>query len=111
MNKIAIAVLLLVSGGVSAKSYVITIPTDSKAQYTILEKGSQGGMKTIVTKRVGPSGTSYSKRIYDCKNSTVKYLGDGETLEQMKASSPDPRMSGIVYESIAYYLGVEACKE
>lgn len=90
--------------------YSLRIPTDTKAQYTILEKGSQGQMKTIVTKRVGPSGTSYSKRIYDCQNRTVKYLGDGETLKQMKASKPDERMAPIVSESIADYLRIEACK-
>ncbi|EID64666.1 hypothetical protein ECW26_48270 [Escherichia coli W26] len=40
----------------------------------------------------------------------VKYLGSGETLEQMKNSKPDPKMGGIVSGSIADYVGREACK-
>ncbi|MGX8939436.1 hypothetical protein ACWWJF_20865 [Symbiopectobacterium sp. Eva_TO] len=46
----------------------------------------------------------------DCKSCTVKYLGTGDTLEQMKKSSPDKSMAPIVGESIAYYVGLEACK-
>lgn len=86
------------------------VPSDPKAAYTILARDTSGNERTITTKRVGSSGTSYSRRLYNCADRTVKYLGSGETLEQMKASQPDPRMGPIVSGSIADYVGSEACR-
>lgn len=109
MKKALFAFLALMSfSAVSATT--ISIPTDSKAKYTIIDKSLNGSMATITTMREGPSGTSYSQRLYDCTSWTVKYLGDGDTLEQMKASKPDEGMSPIVNNSIAYYIGQRACK-
>lgn len=86
------------------------VPSDSKATYTVLDRDTTGNERTITTKRVGSSGTSYSRRLYNCADRTVKYLGSGETLEQMKASQPDPQMGPIVTGSIADYVGAEACR-
>lgn len=86
------------------------VPSDAKASYLVLEKGGSGSQRTIVTKRTGSSGTSYSKRLYDCSNGTVKYLGSSDSLEGMKRSKPDPKMGPIVEGSIAYYVGLEACR-
>ncbi|MFZ5231580.1 hypothetical protein ACOY6S_13020 [Enterobacter bugandensis] len=109
MKKVLIGISLL-SFSVLAGSYQIQVPTDSKATYTVLEKGSQGSLRTITTKREGTSGITYSQRIYNCEANEVKYLGSGESLEEMKNSNADPSMSPVVSESIAYYLGREACK-
>ena len=109
MKIIALVLMLTVSFG-AASATTISIPTDSKAKYTIIDKSLNGSMATITTMREGPSGTSYSQRLYDCTAWTVKYLGDGDTLEQMKASKPDEGMSSIVDNSIAYYIGQRACK-
>lgn len=89
----------------------LNIPSDPKAQYFILEKGGKGTNRTIVTKRVGSSGISYSKRLYNCANDTVKYLGTGSSIEEMSTSKADPSMGPIVQGSIAYYVGLEACKK
>ncbi|HHL8024906.1 TPA: hypothetical protein ACQ713_003395 [Escherichia coli] len=109
MKKLALGLMLTVSFGASSAT-TISIPTDSKAKYTIIDKSLNGSMATITTMREGPSGTSYSQRLYDCTSWTVKYLGDGDTLEQMKVSKPDEGMSPIVDNSIAYYIGQRACK-
>ncbi|MHC6758252.1 hypothetical protein [Yersinia ruckeri] len=101
---------LFFSPFLNAAEYKINIPSDSKAEYVVLNKGNLGDLKTIVTKRSGSSGISYSERAYDCNNRTVKYLGSGETLEQMKASSEDKNMSDIFSGSIADFVGQEACK-
>ena len=85
------------------------VPSDSNASFYILEKGGSGSERTILTKRVGSSGTTFSKRLYNCDNSTVKYLGTGDSLIQMQSSSPDANMSPIIKGSIAYYVGIEAC--
>jgi hypothetical protein len=88
----------------------LSVPSDPKARFFVLEKGGKGAERTILTKRVGPSGTSYSRRLYNCSNSTVKYLGTGDTLDEMKKSKPDPNMGPIVPGSIAFYVGQEACR-
>lgn len=88
----------------------LDIPTDAKAKYTILAIGGKWPDRTIVTRRIGSSGTSYSKRIYNCSNNTVKYLGSGDTLVEMGRSHPDPKMVPIVQQSIADYVGRQACK-
>ncbi|ELO0974496.1 hypothetical protein ACU4M6_004257 [Raoultella ornithinolytica] len=109
MKKVLFAIIALMSFS-AASATTVSIPTDSKAIYTIIDKDMNGSMSTITTMREGPSGTSYSKRLYDCTAWTVKYLGDGDTLEQMKASRADESMSPIVDNSIAYYIGQRACK-
>ena len=110
MRNIILVCALLASASVCAAPYKIKIPYDPKATYTVLDIGREGEYKTIITKREGPSGKAYSKRIYNCMTNEVKYLGSGETLEQMKNSKPDPKMGGIVSGSIADYVGREACK-
>ncbi|MFY7398654.1 hypothetical protein, partial [Enterobacter cloacae complex sp. IR53030] len=110
MKKTLLLGFSLISFSVLAASYQIQVPTDSKATYTVLDKGSQGPLRTITTKREGSSGVTFSQRIYNCEANEVKYLGSGESLEEMKNSKADPSMSPIVSDSIAYYLGREACK-
>lgn len=109
MKKVLFVVMALMSFSAMSAT-TVSIPTDSKAKYTIIDKTTNGTMATITTMREGPSGVSYSQRLYDCAAWTVKYLGDGDTLEQMKASKPDESMSSIVDNSIAYYIGQRACK-
>ena len=108
--KKAIIVLMTLASFSAISATTMSIPTDSKAKYTILDRELNGNMATITTKREGPSGVSYSKRLYDCSAWTVKYLGDGDTIEQMNSSAPDANMASIVDNSIAYYIGQKACK-
>lgn len=88
----------------------LDVPSDPGAQFYVLDKAKKNGQSVIITKRVGTSGVSYSSRLYDCSNYTVKYLGTGETRQEMEQSSPDPNMAPIVNGSIADYVGREACK-
>ena len=105
-------VLLLPFGFIAhASEYSLPIPSDAKAQYFVLEKGGSSHMPTMVTKRVGLSGTSYSKRIFDCKAQTVKYLGTGDTLEEMARSKPDLNLGSLVTGSIAWYQWQHACEK
>lgn len=90
--------------------YEILVPSDPNAQFFVLEKSANGSLRTITTKRVSAINTSYSKRAYDCSTSTVKYIGSGNSWDAMNHSIPDSAMGPIVNESIAYYVGLEACK-
>lgn len=92
------------------KEIPLSVPSDSKASYFVLEKSCTGAQCTILTKRVGSSGTSYSKRLYDCSANVGRYLATGESLEALKDSPPEPNMSLIVEYSIKYYVGKAACK-
>ncbi|POG01255.1 hypothetical protein BGP85_22420 [Pseudomonas putida] len=106
----SIAIVLAAALPLAASAANLYIPSDPKASYTILDRDSSGTERTITTKREGASGTSYSRRLYNCAEKTVKYLGSGETIEQMHASKPDPRMGPIIEGSIADYVGAEACR-
>lgn len=109
--KVLIAVVVMVlSLAASATEMEVSVPTDQKAKYTVIEVGGKWPHRIAITKRVGPSGVSYSKRLYDCVNNDFKYLGDGGTLAEMIKSKPDPNMSPLVLHSISYYIGLEACK-
>jgi hypothetical protein len=103
--------LIASAGQVSAKEVLLSVPTDASAQYYILEKSEANGRVTIVTKRVGSSGTSYSKRLVDCGNKTFMYVGTGDSLEEMKKSKPDTKMSVLVPGSISSFVAGAACKK
>ncbi|MCY1293895.1 hypothetical protein D9M70_431680 [compost metagenome] len=88
----------------------LQVPSDPGGRYFVL--GLSGGKdeRTIITKRVGSSGTSYSKRLYRCSDFTTKYLGTGETFDEMEISRPDPHMTLVVSGSIAAFVGRAACR-
>lgn len=86
------------------------IPSDGKAIYVVLEMSGNGFLRTILTKRDGPSGASFAKREYNCKTSKVRYLGTGDTVEDARENRADPNMSDIVDGSIASYIGAIACE-
>ncbi len=110
MRNFLIAAIMLTAAAFSlAQEKAISVPSDTKATYVMLEIGGKWPERTIVTKRMGSSGTSYSKRLYDCSNATFKYLGTGETMAEMANSKPDSKMSPIVSGSIADYVGRQAC--
>ena len=88
----------------------IQVPSDSRAQYYFLEKSGNSTFRTLTTKRVGPSGTSYAKRLFNCSQKTVKYLAEGENLSAVRAAtSSSYQLAPIVSGSIAYYMYLEAC--
>jgi hypothetical protein len=110
MRRLAVFAVLVMPLSAIAADTPLHIPTDANAKYTILEIGGEWPDRTIVTSRVGPSGSSFSKRLYNCSANTVKYLGTGDTLAEMASSKPDPNMAPIVPQSIADYVGRQACK-
>ena len=104
-----LVLLLAILATSAAAQQRLSVPSDSKATYLVLEKAGKGAVRTIITKRSGSSGESFSKREYDCSRSLVRYLGTGDTPQEMRASRPKDQLSPIVSGSIAYWVGVEAC--
>lgn len=87
----------------------LDIPSDARARYWVLGVAGTPERPIITTLRVGSSGTTYSRRLYDCAARTVMYLGTGDTMEEAMLSRPDPGMAPIVPEAIADYVGRVAC--
>jgi len=87
----------------------INIQTDIEGQYFLVEEGGSFSMPTLVVKRVAPDTTHYIKREFDCDARTVRYLGEGESLEEMQASQPDSEASPIVKGSIPDQLIRRVC--
>lgn len=111
MRSLIIATALFPATTLFAAEYEITIPSDPKAKYYVIEKGGTKDNPTLTTKRVGQSGTSYSKRVFNCSARTVKYLGEGDTLEEMKRAKSGSKMGPLVEGSIAWYLWRHACNK
>lgn len=94
-----------------AYGVLISVPSDPAASFYMMDKVvEQGGGRVIITRRVGSSGESWSRRIYDCGEYTVKYLGTGATRAAMDAGKPDPNMTRVLPRTIADDVGRVACR-
>ena len=93
----------------------VYVPTDSKATYHVVSiSKTKAGRVRIVSKRDGPNGVSYSDRECDCKQLTFRYIGDGDTLDAVRASQPEKKMSKLVHDgngtgSVSYHVCNHAC--
>lgn len=87
------------------------IPSDTKARWGLIDIKQDPSGSMIFTHRVGPSGTTYSIRQYNCVSQRVRYVSTGETIAEMRTSKADAQMSEIQPRSIAYYLGRLACTD
>lgn len=89
----------------------IEVPSDSKADYTLLGlEDLGGGVVQTTTKRVGPSGTSYAKRLFDCGSMRFKYLAEGDSIEELDRGTPSPNMGPLFTGSISYHVSRYACR-
>lgn len=94
---------------ITAEGQYLAVPSDAQAKFYILEKGGSASNPTIVTKRIGTTFTSFARREYDCAGRLVRYLGFGDTREQMNAASPPGDWGPITDGAIADYVGRAAC--
>lgn len=94
----------------------ILVPSDMKARYYAESISStKSGRARIVSKRIGPSGTSYTHRECDCGQSTYRTIGDGESLEAMRAATAEQKMAKLVHDgtgfgSVSFHVCDHACK-
>lgn len=89
----------------------LPVPSDPRATFFVMDKVvEQGASRIIVTRRVGPSGETWSRRIFNCADYTVKYLGTGATRAAMDAGRPDPNMTNVLPGTIADDVGRGACR-
>jgi len=95
----------------NAAAISVNVPSDPGVNYAIVVKDYGGGTKSVVTKRDGKSGTSYSIREVNCNSKTSRYMGEGDTLEEAISNLDDTKSVSLVTSgSISYYILKAACK-
>jgi hypothetical protein len=88
----------------------IVIPSDAQGEYFVLAHEASRTTRTLVIQRVGPSGVTYSRLLFDCKTHRFKYLGGGDTLAALDTPAP-PRPMGLLFKgSISDYWWHHACR-
>lgn len=81
----------------AVQSPVIRVLSDANGIYTAeLVTKMTDGLAHIVSKRVGSSGTTYTKRECKCAAATYRTLGSGDTLDRMQSSPMDPKHTPLV---------------
>jgi hypothetical protein len=93
----------------SANDTPIDIKSDLDGQYFMVEKGGTADKQILTVKRAGPGYNHFVKREFDCATHTVRYLGEGATLDEMTAAEPDEKASPIKEASIADQLSRLVC--
>lgn len=111
--RLASALLVLAvacSPAVAQTGTPISVPSDPKARYWMVEgKRTSPTTVEVMTRREGPSGTSYALRQVDCANSRFRYLGEGDTLAEAKVRKTSDPMGPLTPQSISTYVSNFAC--
>jgi hypothetical protein len=89
----------------------IDVQSDPGATYRLLAKSKlPNGNLEVISRRDGPSGTSFARREVDCGSMTFRYLGEGDTLDDAKLDSPNiGEMSEAMSTSISGEISRFAC--
>lgn len=89
----------------------ISVPSDPRARYEALEIAPRrNGLLEIVTRRDGPSGTSFAVREVDCRGDRFRYVGEGDTLVEAKRRTDSNRLAPLVEGSISWHVARFACR-
>ncbi|MGF6593631.1 hypothetical protein [Pseudomonas sp. 2835] len=84
---------------------------DHDARYSIVSVAGDASQRTVITQRVGVSGTSYSARQFDCTARTVRFLGSGTSLEDLQHAEADNEPTPIFKGSLARAISHAVCDE
>ena len=106
-----------VGDGVAASAgELVEVPSDFKAKYRIVELAkNRKGNADVMTRRDGPSGTSFARRECECPFGRFRYIGEGDTIEAArKPRSPPDKMADLVSDgkgvgSVSYHVCAVAC--
>ncbi len=109
MRSIAALAGLLGMLPVLADETPIQIDTDLDGDYFIVERSGDGGKPVLVVKRALPDYVYFTKREFDCAAHTVRYLGEGESLDAVAKSEAEAEMGAIEPDSISDQLAKLVC--
>lgn len=114
--KSVVAILVFFALGQSALAQTaepVRVPTDRRANYSIIVQDVGHGRSAlmVISRRIGPSGTSFAIREVNCVDQTFRYMADGDSLDEALENIDDTqRMSDLVTGSISYYIVQAACR-
>jgi len=93
------------------EGYAIPAPSDSGARYQILSVNRlPDGHLEVLSRRTGPSGTSFARREIDCDAMTYRYLGEGDSRAEAENDSPNAGpMTALTGTSASSDVAVAAC--
>ena len=99
---------------VERKGEGVLIPVSgdpARAVYQLVEMSQMSnGNLEVLTRRDGSSGTSYARREINCRNMTIRYVGEGDTRAQAEEDSPNRgRMAELIAGSISTEISEFAC--
>jgi hypothetical protein len=88
-----------------------SIPSDSRASYRLLKWSRlPNGHLEALTRRDGPSGTSFERHEIDCEAMTYRELGEGDSKEEALKDVPNMgHMAELTPESISSYTADLVC--
>ncbi len=103
---------LAVVAPAAVQAQPISIPSDSRAEYTALQiTPKPNGLVEILSQRVGPSGTSFAMREVNCRTNQARYIGEGDTrAAAMRRKNPPWEMGPLFEGSISWHVSQFACQ-
>jgi hypothetical protein len=93
------------------EGFTVSAPSDPGASYRILkiDKMANGNLE-VVSRRDGPSGTSFARREINCAGYSYRYLGEGDTREEAEADGANiGEMSALTGTSASSDVANAAC--
>ncbi|ROL63048.1 hypothetical protein [Pseudomonas vranovensis] len=90
---------------------VLQTSFDQDARYSIVSVSGDPSQRTVITQRVGISGTSYSARQFDCTARTVRFMGSGASLEDLQHAEADNELTPIFKGSLSRAISQAVCDE
>jgi len=97
----------------TSEGFAISAPSDPGASYRILRinKRANGNLE-VLSRRDGPSSTSFARREISCGTYTYRYLGEGDTREEVAPNSQNPgKMSQLTGTSASSDVANAACRK
>jgi hypothetical protein len=100
----------LIAGAQAERFPTIEMPNDPSARYDVLILvAERGGTLEIVTRRVGGSEATFVQREIDCGARTMRYLGQGHSVDEMNADHHPYPLDTIDPQSISGHIADYAC--
>lgn len=96
----------------SSYSNHLNVPSDPKADYSVVYEAMNGANPVLITKRhTDESGTSYTKTEFDCSNSKYRPIADSEDFESIQNNQSSLDFVDLVHGSIKYWQWDYACRK
>lgn len=95
----------------AAQQADFTVPSDPGGKFRQLHLEGPYNARTIITRRDGAAGVTYTTRIYNCNTRQYRSLGSASTIEKMRSYDGPSKWSDLVPNSIASVVRDRACAQ